>query len=54
MPTERGILEIILTQHWDMKACECWVCVAARENGIRPQDYYLNCRMPKVRVADEK
>ena len=34
-------LERIMTQHWDMIACRCWVCVEAREEGCRPREVFL-------------
>lgn len=34
------ILETIMTMHWDMMRCRCWVCVAAREHGLRPRPEY--------------
>jgi hypothetical protein len=45
------ILERIMTQHWDMKACDCWVCTAARANGLRPKEQYLYQKQPRVRVS---
>lgn len=35
------IVERILTQHWDMAACRCWICEAGREAGCRPREQYL-------------
>ena len=55
----KEILERIMTQHWDMHACECWVCTEARVNGLRPKECYLpghqapEDRRPAVRVAWE-
>jgi len=37
------IVERIMTQHWDMAACRCWVCQAGREAGCRPREEYLLC-----------
>lgn len=34
--TAEQILSVISYQHWDMKACECWVCQQARGLGISP------------------
>ena len=40
----QAILERIMTQHWDMKACECWVCEEARVVGCRPTSEFLGYR----------
>lgn len=42
--TAQIIVEQIMTQHWDLKACECWVCKAGRDAGCRPRDQYLDWR----------
>ena len=34
------IVERIMTQHWDMAACQCWVCMAGREAGCHPREGY--------------
>jgi len=34
--TEKEILERIMTAHWDMKRCDCWICSNARKAGLRP------------------
>ncbi len=38
------IIERIITQHWDLKACNCWVCEAGREAGCRPREEHLKWR----------
>lgn len=38
----QAIVERIMTQHWDMGACGCWVCAEGRDAGCRPRDRYLN------------
>lgn len=38
---KREIIERIMTMHWDMRACECWICEAGRAAGCRPQEAYL-------------
>lgn len=38
------IIERIMTMHWDMAACPCWVCRAGRDAGMRPRDKYLDYR----------
>lgn len=51
------ILETILTQHWDLGSCPCWVCVEARAIGCRPREDYLpghGRERPTVRVEAEK
>ncbi len=35
------IVERVMTLHWDMSACRCWLCVAGRGAGHRPRDRYL-------------
>ena len=49
------IIEIIMTQHWDMQACPCWICKAGRDLGFHPrQDYqawsHPEMARPKVMV----
>jgi hypothetical protein len=39
--TLQEITERIMTAHWDMAACRCWVCTAGRESGCAPRDKYL-------------
>jgi hypothetical protein len=36
------IVERIMTQHWDLAACPCWVCSKGREAGCRPREKYLS------------
>ena len=38
--TAQDIVGTIMTQHWDMKACDCWVCKAGREIGLHPNEQY--------------
>lgn len=38
---EKEIVERIMSAHWDMKACDCWVCVHGRKAGCRPIAEYL-------------
>lgn len=46
----REILERIMTAHWDMAACYCWVCDAARKVGCRPRGkYHEDVRKYRVR-----
>lgn len=47
------IVERIMTQHWDMAACPCWVCRAGRDAGLRPRQGYPTFgtdAQPSVRV----
>lgn len=34
MTTPEQVVEIIMAQHWDMVACNCWICEAGRKNGL--------------------
>lgn len=45
------IVEIIMSQHWDMVACQCWICVEGRKAGCRPRDRYLGYKMLDARRA---
>ena len=49
---EAAILERILTQHWDMATCACWVCTAAGALGYRPREKYLRRDRPLVKIGD--
>ena len=31
----------IMSAHWDIVACNCWVCKKGRELGLKPRDFYL-------------
>lgn len=37
----KAIIERIMTAHWDLASCRCWVCTAGREAGCRPREEYL-------------
>ena len=39
--SEREIVQRIYAAHWDIQCCPCWVCVAARENGIGALEEFL-------------
>lgn len=45
----REIIERIMTEHWDMKACECWICREGRKNGCGSQEKYLRHKS-KIKV----
>lgn len=48
--TAKEIIERIMTEHWDMAACHCWICDAGRELGFAPQDEYLRHKS-KIKVG---
>lgn len=39
--SDQEIIERIMSAHWDMSACPCWVCVAGRDAGHAARDEYL-------------
>ena len=48
------IVQRIMTQHWDMAACPCWICEAGRGAGLRPTSAYPTRptdETPSVRVS---
>lgn len=49
-----AIVERIMTQHWDMAACDCWVCTEGRAAGCRPREIYLSRLPGGVRNVDEQ
>ena len=48
------IIRQIMTMHWDMDACRCWVCEAGRELGFHANEAYLEWRgtFEYVKVAE--
>lgn len=38
---EKEIVERIMSMHWDMKACECWICREGRKVGCSAKSEYL-------------
>jgi hypothetical protein len=44
------IIERIMSQHWDMTACRCWVCDAGRALGYGGHSEYLS-HNSKVKVG---
>ena len=34
------IIERVMTQHWDMATCQCWICTAGRGIGFHPREGY--------------
>jgi len=50
------IVEVIMTQHWDIAACQCWICKAGREIDLHPTRRFLprKSKYGKVRVEEDK
>ena len=42
--TAPEIVQQVMTMHWDIMSCRCWVCVAGRENGLHPNEAFLDWR----------
>lgn len=42
-PAEEIVVRI-MTQHWDMAACDCWVCEAGRAADLHPNSAFLSGR----------
>jgi len=40
--TSDDVVERIMSAHWDMAACTCWVCTFGRSIGLAPRDQWLN------------
>lgn len=38
LKTAQDIVEKIMTQHWDIAACQCWICKAGRDVGLHPME----------------
>ena len=49
---EIAIIEQIMTDHWDMVVCPCWICQAGYANGCRPREIYARHRKNKDGVKD--
>lgn len=53
----KEIIERIMTQHWDMVACHCWICDAGRELGYETKEEYLphksEIKLDRVQVSKE-
>lgn len=45
----RAIVERIMTQHWDLAACLCWICEEGRALGYGPKDKHLAHKHPDER-----
>ena len=35
------IVERIMSHHWDMVACRCWICIEGRKLGLASNSAYL-------------
>lgn len=46
------LVDKIMTQHWDLAACRCWICEAGREAGCGPKNEYLHLSLARVKVGD--
>lgn len=38
------VVMAIMTMHWDLGACQCWVCRKGRELGLHPTSDFLDWR----------
>lgn len=50
------IVERIMTSHWDIRACPCWVCEAGRDLGFCARDEYfglINHRYPDPWILED-
>ena len=48
------IIEIIMTQHWDMKSCDCWICSEGRKLKLSPKRTHLRNKFMYVDVKETK
>lgn len=48
------IVELIMAQHWDMAACQCWICKRARAADMHPWEHNLeeSSRLGHVKIGD--
>lgn len=42
------LVERVMTEHWDIAACRCAFCKAARDLGFRPREGYPTDPRPKI------
>ena len=47
----KEIIERIMTQHWDIAACHCWICEAGRILGCGAKKEYLSHNNSKIKVG---
>ena len=56
--TAEDIVTQIMTQHWDLKACDCWVCEAGRRIGLGAVEEHLprvsGVKFPRVITKEFK
>ena len=54
--TAEDIVTQIMTQHWDLIACACWVCKAGRRIGLGAVEEHLSrvsgVKFPRVNVEE--
>lgn len=54
--TAEDIVTEIMTQHWDLIACACWVCKAGRRIGLGAVEEHLprvsGVKFPRVNVEE--
>lgn len=48
------IVMVIMTMHWDMAACQCWVCRRGRELGLHSTSDFLDWRQAGRGFVDVK
>lgn len=46
----KEVIERIMSQHWDMAACHCWICEAGRILGYGTKEEYLSYKS-KIKVG---
>ncbi len=46
-----GIIGIVMTAHWDMKCCDCWLCRMGRVLKCHPVDMHLKGPTSKFRSS---
>ncbi len=52
--TASDIVMQIMTMHWDMAACRCWICVAGRAAGCYPSSDFQGWRGKRGYVEEPK
>jgi len=53
--TPQDIVERIMAMHWDLAACQCWICRYGREMGCRVYERHVHAqrghgKLPFVRM----
>lgn len=49
----KEIIETIMSIHWDMEACNCWVCIEGRKLKCYPRPIYLKTDRKMVTIEQE-